>query len=105
MICLRLERVASGAVAESGRASDQALALLAIPVKDNADQDDLERIAEHYITRIENAYSQMYMAKSGHFVNVFESLGNAIGTDPSYILRALQMYVSIVGGLDAPSLG
>ena len=44
------------------------------------------------------------MAKTGHFVNVFESLGRAIDTDPSYILRALQMYVSIMGGLDVPNL-
>jgi hypothetical protein len=44
------------------------------------------------------------MAKTGHFVNVFESLGRAIDTDPSYILRALQMYVGIMGGLDSPNL-
>lgn len=52
-ICLRLERLASGAVAESGRASEQSLTLLAVPIKDSADQDDLARIAEHYICRIE----------------------------------------------------
>ncbi|KAF9217955.1 cysteinyl-tRNA synthetase [Podila verticillata] len=38
-----------------------------------------------------NCFSQLYMAKTGHFVEVFESLGKAIGTDPSYILRALQI--------------
>ncbi|KAG0205801.1 cysteinyl-tRNA synthetase [Mortierella sp. GBA30] len=103
-ICLRLERLASGATAAHGRVSDQSLALLSVPIKDNSDQDDLSRIAEHCITRIENAFSQLYMAKSGHFVDVFESLGRAIDTDPSYILRALQMYVSIMGGLDSPSL-
>lgn len=43
------------------------------------------------------------MAKTGHFVQVFESLGKAIDTDPSYILRALQMYVTIVGGLGSPN--
>lgn len=37
------------------------------------------------------------MAKTGHFVKVFESLGKAIDTDPSYILRALQMYCAIMG--------
>ncbi|KAF9183787.1 cysteinyl-tRNA synthetase [Haplosporangium sp. Z 11] len=94
LICLRLERLASGATAQHGRVPDQTLALLSLPIKDNADQDDLLRIAEHYITRLE----------SGHFVDVFESLGRAIDTDPSYILRALQMYVSIMGGLDAPNL-
>ncbi|KAG0097919.1 cysteinyl-tRNA synthetase [Podila epicladia] len=90
-ICLRLERLASGAVAESGRASELSLTLLAVPIKDNADQDDLVRIAEHYICRIENCFSQLYMAKTGHFVQVFESLSKAIDTDPSYILRALQI--------------
>ncbi|KAF9959416.1 cysteinyl-tRNA synthetase [Mortierella alpina] len=104
MICLRLERLASGATAQHGRVSEQSLVLLSLPIKDNAEQDDLSRIAEHYITRIENSFSQLYMAKSGHFVSVFESLGRAIDTDPSYILRALQMYVSIMGGLDSPSL-
>ncbi|KAF9350055.1 cysteinyl-tRNA synthetase [Mortierella sp. AD094] len=104
LICLRLERLASGATAQQGRVPDQSLALLSIPIKDNADQEDLSRIAENYITRIENCFSQLYMAKSGHFVDVFESLGRAIDTDPSYILRALQMYVSIMGGLDSPNL-
>ncbi|KAF9576051.1 cysteinyl-tRNA synthetase [Mortierella alpina] len=104
MICLRLERLASGATAQHGRVSEQSLVLLSLPIKENAEQDDLSRIAEHYITRIENSFSQLYMAKSGHFVSVFESLGRAIDTDPSYILRALQMYVSIMGGLDSPSL-
>ncbi|KAG0349471.1 cysteinyl-tRNA synthetase, partial [Podila humilis] len=102
-ICLRLERLASGATAESGRASEQALHLLAIPIKDNADDSDLAQIADHYICRIENCFSQLYMAKTGHFVDVFESLGMAIDTDPSYILRALQMYVNIMGGLDSPA--
>ncbi|KAF9968143.1 cysteinyl-tRNA synthetase [Mortierella alpina] len=104
MICLRLERLASGATAQHGRVSEQSLVLLSLPIKDNAEQDDLSRIAEHYITRIENSFSQLYMAKSGHFVSVFESLGRAIDTDPSYILRALQMYVNIMGGLDSPTL-
>ncbi|KAG0258230.1 cysteinyl-tRNA synthetase [Mortierella polycephala] len=104
LICLRLERLASGATAQHGRVPDQTLALLSLPVKDNADQDELSRVAEHYITRLENCFSQLYMVKSGHFMDVFESLGRAIDTDPSYILRALQMYVSIMGGLDAPNL-
>ncbi|KAI1296249.1 cysteinyl-tRNA synthetase [Mortierella claussenii] len=104
MICLRLERLASGATAKHGRVPDQSLALLSLPIKDNVDQEDLSKIAENYITRIENCFSQLYMTKSGHFVDVFDSLGRAIDTDPAYILRALQMYVSIMGGLDAPNL-
>ncbi|KAF9433779.1 cysteinyl-tRNA synthetase [Entomortierella beljakovae] len=104
LICLRLERVASGATALHGRVTDQSLALLSLPIKDNADQADLARIAEHYIVRIENCFSQLYMAKSGYFVNVFESLGRAIDTDPSYILRALQMYVGMMGGMESSNL-
>ncbi|KAG0008047.1 hypothetical protein BGZ80_003927, partial [Entomortierella chlamydospora] len=97
LICLRLERLASGVTAQQGRALDQSLALLSIPIKDNADQEDLSRIAENYITRIENCFSQLYMAKSGYYVDVFESLGRAIDTDPSYILRALQIASSSGG--------
>ncbi|KAF9585578.1 cysteinyl-tRNA synthetase [Lunasporangiospora selenospora] len=99
-ICLRLERLASGAVAQHGRASEQDLSLLMLPIKDNADQDELARVAENTITRIENCFSRLYMTKSRHFVDVIESLGRAIDTDPSYILRALQMYVDITGQLD-----
>lgn len=103
-ICLRLERLASGTTAQHGRATDQSLTLLSLPVKTNADQDDLLRIAENYIVRIENCFSQLYMAKASYFVDVFESLGKATDTDPAYILRALQMYVSIMGGPDPSNL-
>lgn len=48
-ICLRLERLVSGA----GRATEQMLALLSLPIRDNADQDDLVRIADNCISRIE----------------------------------------------------
>ncbi|KAF9288576.1 cysteinyl-tRNA synthetase [Mortierella alpina] len=103
-ICLRLERLVSGAVAKHGLASDQSLSLLSLAIKDKADQDDLVKIAENCISRIENCFSQLYMAKSGQFVEVFESLGKALNDDSSYILRALQMYVNIMGGLDSPAL-
>lgn len=53
MICLRLERLASGTTAQFGRAPDQNLMLLSLPIKDNADQEDLARIAENMISRIE----------------------------------------------------
>ncbi|KAF9152209.1 cysteinyl-tRNA synthetase [Linnemannia schmuckeri] len=99
-ICLRLERLVSGA----GRATEQMLALLSLPIRDNADQDDLVRIADNCISRIENCFSQLYMAKSGQFVQVYESLSKALSNDPNYILQALQMYVNIVGGLDTPAL-
>ncbi|KAG0249530.1 cysteinyl-tRNA synthetase, partial [Mortierella polycephala] len=103
-ICLRLERLVSGAVAQHGRASEQSLALFALAIKDNADQDDLVRIAENCVSRIENCFSQLYMTKSGQFVEVFESLSKALNNDPGYILQALQMYVNIMGGLDSPAL-
>ena len=44
------------------------------------------------------------MAKSGQFVQVYESLSKALSNDPNYILQALQMYVNIVGGLGTPAL-
>ena len=52
-ICLRLERLVSGAVAKHGRASEQSLALLSLAIKDNADHDDLVSITESCISRIE----------------------------------------------------
>ena len=52
-ICLRLERLVSGAVAKHGRASDQSMVLLSLPIKDNADMEDLTRIADNCIARIE----------------------------------------------------
>ncbi|KAG0280494.1 cysteinyl-tRNA synthetase [Linnemannia exigua] len=99
-ICLRLERLVSGA----SRATEQTLALLSLPIRDNADQDDLVRLADNCISRIENCFSQLYMAKSGQFIQVYESLSKALNNDPNYILQALQMYVNIVGGLDTPAL-
>ncbi|KAF9920313.1 cysteinyl-tRNA synthetase [Linnemannia zychae] len=99
-ICLRLERLVSGA----GRPTEQTLALLSLPIRDNADQDDLARFADNCISRIENCFSQLYMSKSGQFVQVYESLSKALNNDPNYILQALQMYVNIVGGLDTPAL-
>ncbi|KAG0373514.1 cysteinyl-tRNA synthetase [Mortierella sp. AD032] len=99
-ICLRLERLVSGA----GRATEQTLALLSLPIRDNADQDDLVRLADNCISRIENCFSQLFMAKSGQFIQVYESLSKALNNDPNYIMQALQMYVNIVGGLDTPAL-
>ncbi|KAG0198299.1 cysteinyl-tRNA synthetase, partial [Mortierella sp. NVP41] len=52
-ICLRLERLVSGAVAKHGRATELSLALLSLPIRDNADQDDLVRIGDNCISRIE----------------------------------------------------
>ncbi|KAI8603803.1 hypothetical protein EDD21DRAFT_12884 [Dissophora ornata] len=103
-ICLRLERLVSGAVAKHGRATDQSLELLSLPIEDNADMDCLTRIADNCIARIENCYSQLYMVKSGPFVEVYESLSKVMDNDPNYIMRALQTYVSIMGGMGSPAL-
>lgn len=40
------------------------------------------------------------MTKSGDFLNVLESLSKTLESDPSYIMRALQTYMSLVGSLD-----
>ncbi|KAI7825752.1 hypothetical protein BC939DRAFT_125943 [Gamsiella multidivaricata] len=104
MICLRLERLVSGELAKHGRASEQHLALLSLPFKDNVDPDDLVQIADNCISRIENCFSQLYMIKSGPFVEVYESLSKVLESDPGYIMRALQTYVSIMGGTGSPAL-
>ncbi|KAF9319777.1 PH domain leucine-rich repeat-containing protein phosphatase 2 [Podila horticola] len=103
-ISLRLERLVSGAVARHGRASELSLTLFSLVIRDNADQADLIRIAENCISRIENCFSQLYMAKSGDFLSVFESLSKALENDPTYIMRALQTYLSLVGNLDSSLL-
>ncbi|KAF8967218.1 cysteinyl-tRNA synthetase [Entomortierella lignicola] len=103
-LSLRLERLVSGAVAKHGRASEESLALLSLVIRDNADQEDLQRIAENCIARIENCFSQLYMAKSGPFVDVLASLSKVLDNDMNYILRALQTYVSIMGGTGSPAL-
>ncbi|KAF9433862.1 cysteinyl-tRNA synthetase, partial [Entomortierella beljakovae] len=103
-ICLRLERLVSGAVAKHGRATEQSLSLLSLSIKDNADQEDLQRIADNCIARIENCYSQLFMVKSGPFLEVFASLSKVLDNDPSYVMRALQTYVSLMGGNESPTL-
>ncbi|KAF9996004.1 cysteinyl-tRNA synthetase, partial [Modicella reniformis] len=95
-ICLRLERLVSGAVTKHGRASDEALKLLSLPINEGADQDVLACIADNCIARIENCDSQLYMIKSGPFVEVYESLSKALDRDPGYIMRALQTYVGMM---------
>ncbi|KAG0258651.1 cysteinyl-tRNA synthetase [Actinomortierella ambigua] len=104
-LCLRLERLASGAAGRDGGGagaamSEEMVQLLSVPLKDVTDQQKLTMVMASLVTRIENAFSTLYMNKTGHYADVFESLGRALETDPGYILRALQMYVSIVGRMD-----
>ncbi|KAG0347537.1 cysteinyl-tRNA synthetase [Podila humilis] len=103
-ISLRLERLVSGALAKHGKVTESNLTLLSLVIRDNADQADLIRIAESCISRIENCFSQLYMVKSGDFLKVFESLSKALESDPTYIMRALQTYMSLVGSLDGSLL-
>lgn len=65
MICLRLERLAAGTTAQHGRATEQSLALLSLPIKDNADQNDLNLIAESYVTRIEVTFRFVHLHRMG----------------------------------------
>ncbi|KAG9284485.1 hypothetical protein G9A89_014089 [Geosiphon pyriformis] len=96
-LCLRLERVASGNVkTRSSRNSrtDYLTGLLTFHVKDNADDEELLRITESLITRIENAISTLYLNKVGRYAKM---LGDAFSTDTDHILKALQMYAQAMG--------
>ncbi|KAF9350848.1 cysteinyl-tRNA synthetase, partial [Mortierella sp. NVP85] len=92
-ISLRLERLVSGAVATHGRASEKTLDLLSLHIEDSADQRDLVRIADNCIARIENCYSQLFMSKSGPFMEVYESLLKVLESDSNYIEGALEAYL------------
>ncbi|ORY02700.1 hypothetical protein K493DRAFT_207938 [Basidiobolus meristosporus CBS 931.73] len=73
-ICIRLERMASGSVIPSNRRasrSETSSSLLTLHVKDNAEDYELLRIMEGLVTRIENAYSTIYLKK-------FESITNTV---------------------------
>ncbi|CAG8562928.1 1269_t:CDS:10 [Gigaspora margarita] len=98
-LCLRLERVVSGNVNHrTFRSSriDPMTRLLTLHVKDNADDEELMKIMESLITRIENAISTLYLNKFGKFTRVLEELGDALALDPDHIVRALQMYAQDV---------
>ncbi|RUP25516.1 hypothetical protein BC936DRAFT_138831 [Jimgerdemannia flammicorona] len=101
-ICLRLERVSSGNVYPRGvggsRASraDPMNGLLTFHVKDNAEDEELLRIMDHLVTRIENAANTLYLRKYGHFAKVLEQLSNAISLDQTHLIRALQMYAQVM---------
>ncbi|KAK9767891.1 cysteinyl-tRNA synthetase [Basidiobolus ranarum] len=65
-ICIRLERVASGNTSLMNRRAsrtDYLSGLLTFHVKDNAEDHELIRILEGLVTRIENAYSTIYLRK------------------------------------------
>ncbi|CAG8436673.1 9012_t:CDS:10 [Diversispora eburnea] len=97
-LCLRLERVSSGYVSQrSSRNSrtDYLTGLLTFHVKDNADDEELLRIFESLITRIENVVARLILKKVEKFAGVIEQVGDAVLMDPDNILRALQMYTQL----------
>ncbi|CAG8447012.1 15253_t:CDS:10, partial [Dentiscutata erythropus] len=92
-LCLRLERVVSGNVSHRtsrNSKTDHMAGLLTFHVKDNADDEELMKIMESLITRIENAISTLYLNKVGKYARVLEELGDALALDPDHIVRALQ---------------
>ncbi|CAG8445716.1 14591_t:CDS:10 [Ambispora leptoticha] len=95
-LCLRLERVASGYVntrRTRNSRTDYLTGLLTFHVKDNADDEELLRITESLITRIENAISTLALKKVGPYSKVLD----AIIIDPELVSKALQMYAQIMG--------
>ncbi|CAG8559327.1 8736_t:CDS:2, partial [Acaulospora morrowiae] len=90
-LCLRLERISSGNVGQRpsrNSRTDYLTGLLTFHVKDNAGDEELERIFESLITRIENAISTLRLKKYEKVLRVFDQ----ISADPDQIIRALQMY-------------
>ncbi|RUS20664.1 hypothetical protein BC937DRAFT_94676 [Endogone sp. FLAS-F59071] len=102
-MCLRLEQVVSICtnpqiiVGNRMSISDYMDDPLMLPVDEHADDLELLKIMEHFITRIENAANTLYLKKVGHFAKVLEQLGEAIEVDPMHIVRALQMYAQVAG--------
>ncbi|CAG8441853.1 2514_t:CDS:2 [Ambispora gerdemannii] len=95
-LCLRLERVASGYVntrRTRNSRTDYLTGLLTFHVKDNADDEELLRITESLITRIENAISTLALKKVGAYSKVLDT----IITDPELVSKALQMCIQILG--------
>ncbi|CAG8619504.1 9211_t:CDS:10, partial [Funneliformis caledonium] len=89
-LCLRLERLSSGnAIIRNTRASRlDYLSGLTFHVKEeNASDEELLKIMESLITRIENSISTLYLTNVGKF-----ALGDVITMDSEYIVKALQMY-------------
>ncbi|OZJ04056.1 hypothetical protein BZG36_03569 [Bifiguratus adelaidae] len=93
-LCLRLEYLASGQ-ARNGSSQNlkYLISLMDTHVRDDADEEDLYRILENVVTRIENATSSLYLSRMGGFADVLEKLSTAVELDPTYLLKALQIYV------------
>ncbi|KAL1916327.1 uncharacterized protein VTP21DRAFT_5944 [Calcarisporiella thermophila] len=90
-LCLRLERVASGNPTPPNSRQDYMHGLLTFHVRDDAEDEQLLRIFENLVTRIENAASTLYLAKVGRFARVLETLGELLESDPDSILKVLRV--------------
>ncbi|KAJ3009870.1 cysteinyl-tRNA synthetase [Thoreauomyces humboldtii] len=62
---------------------------------EEGDRPALIRALESVVTRVENAISILHLTDTS-FSRALQSLGAAIETDPTYILRAIQMYAEKV---------
>ncbi|KAI7905147.1 uncharacterized protein BX663DRAFT_468986 [Cokeromyces recurvatus] len=65
-------------------------------IREDATDEELIILMENCVTRVENAVSTLYLQKMDNFANVFEKLAEVIDTDPSYIVKALQMYAEAI---------
>jgi adenylate cyclase len=63
-------------------------------LREDATDEELVLMMENCVARVENATSSLYLQKLGTFTTVLEKLGEASQLDPSYIIRALQMYAN-----------
>ncbi|GBB94024.1 hypothetical protein RclHR1_22770003 [Rhizophagus clarus] len=91
-LCLRLERLSSGGVINRSNTRNSRLDLFLSGlsyVKDNATEEELLRIMESFVTRIENSISTLYLKDVGKL-----ALGDMSIMD---IVKALQMYAQYVG--------
>ncbi|KAK9702285.1 cysteinyl-tRNA synthetase [Basidiobolus ranarum] len=76
-ICLRLERIAADNMILSSRRTSRLYylnGLLASHIQDNADDQELLRIMEGLISRIENAFSTIYLEKIRPVANIIDEV-------------------------------
>ncbi|KAL1918835.1 uncharacterized protein VTP21DRAFT_2857 [Calcarisporiella thermophila] len=88
-LCLRLERVTAGNPSKSSPRHDYMGRMMTAHIKEEAKEEDLLRILENLIGRVENITSTLYLAKVGRFVQTLQEVGQAAGMDGAAVLRAL----------------
>ncbi|KAI9592287.1 hypothetical protein BDF19DRAFT_416382 [Syncephalis fuscata] len=89
--CLRLERITSGTVISLKRKSriDYLNGLLTFHVKDNAEDEELLRITENLITRIENATSTLYLNRIEGYADVLDDISQRVDKETSNVLQSI----------------